>query len=163
MIKAKDTGRKPCTEEKPLAKLIQRKQKSDLCDIWKIRNTNTKCYIFRQQHSSSYIQRRLDYFFISNFFQESVKKPDVLAAFLTDHSPITFSLSSKSEKTVCRSIITLYVRIIHTLTAWKNISTIENLKNENISDDQGVWKYLKYKKRKISKKNFKEAACSNKI
>ena len=31
------------------------------------------------------------------FLQELVKNPDVLAAFLTGHSPIIFSLFSKSE------------------------------------------------------------------
>ena len=46
-----------------------------------------------------YIQRRLSYFFIYNVLQESVKNPDVLAAFSTDHSPIMFSLFSKSEGT----------------------------------------------------------------
>ena len=70
---------------------MQIKKKIDLCDIWRIRNPNTKHYTFCQQHSSGYCQRRLDYFFISNVLQESVKNPDVLAAFLTDHSPM-FSL-----------------------------------------------------------------------
>ena len=65
--------------------------------IWRIRNPNTKRYTFRQQHSSGYTQRRLDYFSMSNVLQESVKNPDVLTAFSTDHSPIMFSLSSKSE------------------------------------------------------------------
>ena len=35
--------------------LIQIKEKFDLCDIWRIRNPNTKCYTFPQQHSSGYI------------------------------------------------------------------------------------------------------------
>ena len=79
-----------------------------------------KRYTFRQQHSSGYIQRRLECFFISNVLQESVKNPDVLAAFLTDHSPIMFSVSSKSEGRevkVCESTKTLYARIAHTVIA----------------------------------------------
>ena len=43
------------------------------------------------------------------------------------------------------------------------ISNLENLKNENITDEQSVWKYLKYKIRKFSKTFSKEAARSNKI
>ena len=81
-------------EKKSLAKLIQIKQ-IDL-HIWRIRNPNTKRGTFRQQHSSGYIQIRLDYFSISNVLQESVKNLDVLAALSTDHSPM-FSFSSKSE------------------------------------------------------------------
>ena len=50
--------------------------------------------------------------------------------------------------------------------AWKNISylsTVENLKNENITDEQSVWEYLKYEIRKFSKTFSKEAARSKKI
>ena len=45
----------------------------------------------------------------------------------------------------------------------KHISTLENLKNENITDEQSVWEYLKYEIRKFSKKFFKEATRSKKI
>ena len=83
-------------EKKSLAKLIQIKQ-IDL-HIWRIRNPNTKRCTFRQQHSSGYIQTRLDYFSISTVLQESVKNLDVLAALSTDHPPV-FSFSSKSEGT----------------------------------------------------------------
>ena len=70
-----------------------------MCDIWRIGNPNPKRYTFRQQHSSGYIQGRLDYFFISSVLQEPVKTPDVLAVSSTDHSPIMFSLLSKFEGT----------------------------------------------------------------
>ena len=43
------------------------------------------------------------------------------------------------------------------------ISTSENLKNENIADEQSVWKYLKYEIRKFPKKFSKEAVRSKKI
>ena len=115
----------PVLKKKSLAKLIQMKEKFDFCDIWRIKNPNTKRYTFRQQHSSGYIQRRLDYFFISNVLQESVKNPDALATFLTDHSPIMFSLLANlkgREVEVCGNIITLYVRKVHALIAWKNMS-----------------------------------------
>ena len=78
-------------------KIVQIKEKLDLCDIRKIRNPNMKHYTFCQQHSSGYFQRRLNYFFIS-VLQESVKIP-VLGLFSTDHSPIMFSVFSKSEGT----------------------------------------------------------------
>ena len=72
-LKLEAQGGNPVLKKKSLAKLIQIKEKFDLCDIWRIRNPNTKRYTFRQQHSSGYIQRRLDYFFISNVLQESEK------------------------------------------------------------------------------------------
>ena len=53
-------------KRKSLAKLIRLQVAYDLCDIWKIRNTKVKQFTFTQQHSSGFIQRRLNYFFISN-------------------------------------------------------------------------------------------------
>ena len=45
----------------------------------------------------------------------------------------------------------------------KHISTLKNLKNENIIDEQSVWEYLKYEIRKFSYKFSKEAVRSKKI
>ena len=61
------------------------------------RNPNTKRNTFCQPHSSSYIKRTVQIFFISNSFQESVKKTDVLVAFFTNHSAITFSKSQVKD------------------------------------------------------------------
>ena len=85
-------GGKPVIKKSKLAKLIQATENLDLCDIWRIRNPKRKRFTFRQHHSTGFIQRRLDYFFISNSLKESIKTTDTLAAFYTDHSPITFSL-----------------------------------------------------------------------
>ena len=68
--KSEAQGGNPVLKKNSLAKLIQIKKKFNLCDVWRIRNSNTKRYTFRQQHSSSYSQRRLDYFFISSVLQE---------------------------------------------------------------------------------------------
>ena len=65
------------------------KEKSNFCDIWReFKNCKIKHFTFWQQHASRLIQKRLDYFFVSNLLQESVNKTDVLAAFSTDHSPL---------------------------------------------------------------------------
>ena len=56
-------------KRKSLAKLIRLEVAYDLCDIWKIRNTKVKQFTFTQQHSSGFIQLRLNYFFISNGLQ----------------------------------------------------------------------------------------------
>ena len=135
-----------------------------MCDIWRITNPNTKGYTFLQQHCSSYIQRRLDYFTV---LQESAKNLDVLAAFSTDHLPIIFSLFIKSEGTRGKGLWkhnnSLCEKSTYINSMKKHItSTLENLKNENITDEQSVWEYLKYKK-KISKKASKEAVRSKKI
>ena len=72
-------------KKRAIAKLIQITENVDLWDIWGIRNPKRKRFTFRQHHSTGFIERRLDYFFISNSLQESIKTKDTLAAFSTDH------------------------------------------------------------------------------
>ena len=81
-ISLESLGRNPCLKKKSIANLIQIKEKFDLCDIWRIRNPKIKRFTFRQQHISGFIQRKLDYFFLSNLLQESVNKTDIWQLFL---------------------------------------------------------------------------------
>ena len=60
-------GGKSVIKKKSMAKLIQITENLDLCDIWRILNPKRKRFTFRQHHSTGFIQRRLDYFFISNY------------------------------------------------------------------------------------------------
>ena len=90
-------GGKRVIKTKTIVKLIQITENLDLCDIWRIRNLKRKRFTFRQHYSTGFIQKYLDYFFISNSFQESIKTTDTLAAFSTDQSPITLSLCHLKE------------------------------------------------------------------
>ena len=81
-ISLESLGGNPCLKKKSIAKWIQIKEKFDLCDIWKIRNPKIKRFTFRQEHISGFIQRRLDYFFLSNLLQELVNKTDIWQLFL---------------------------------------------------------------------------------
>ena len=90
-------GGKPTLKKKSIAKFIEPKKKFDLCDIWRIRNPKTKRCTFHQKHAFGLIQKRLYCFYISISVQVSVKKTDVPASLLTDHSPITFSYFKNEE------------------------------------------------------------------
>ena len=90
-------GGKPVIKKRTIAKSIQITENLDLCDIWRIRNPKRKRFTFRQHHSTGFIQRRIEYYFISNSLQESTKTADTLAAFSTDHSSRTFSLCHLKE------------------------------------------------------------------
>ena len=76
------SGGNPLLKKKSIAKLIEIKETLYLSDIWRIRNPNVKRVTFRQNHVSSFIERRLDFFLISNMLQESIIKSDVLGSFL---------------------------------------------------------------------------------
>ena len=60
----------------------------NLTDIWRIRNPKAKQYTFRQKHVSGFLQRRLDYFFISNNIQGFILDTDIIPAISSDHSLI---------------------------------------------------------------------------
>ena len=90
-------GGNPTLKRKSLAHCIERKEAYDLCDIWRIRNTKVKQFTFTQQHSSGFIQCRLDYFSILNGPQEFASTTDILTPISTDHSPVLFSLSQEKD------------------------------------------------------------------
>ena len=69
-------------------KLNEVKKSYDFCDIWRVRNTKSKRFSLPQKHSSSLIQRKLDYMFISNSLQEFATMAEILIPISTDHSPV---------------------------------------------------------------------------
>ena len=58
-----------------------------------IRNKKSRQCTFTQQHSSGFIQDRIDYIFISNTLQELVTTTEILASISTDRCPVILSLS----------------------------------------------------------------------
>ena len=78
-----------------------------------------------------------------------------------------FSVFSKSEGTRGKGLWkhnnSLCEKSTYINSMKKHIYTLENFKNENITDEQSVWQYLKYEIRKFSKKCSKESARSTKI
>ena len=144
----------PVLKKKSLAKFIEIKESLNLCDIWRIRNPKFKRYTFRQNHSSGFIQRRLDYFFVSNVLQERVKKPDILASFATDHSLILFSLNQMSEVSHGKGLWKFNKSLLLNKDYVEKIKehillTIKMLDNDDLRDEQVRWEYLKYEIRKF--------------
>ena len=161
-------GGKPVIKKRAIAKLIQITENLDLCDIWRIRNPKRRRFTFRQHHSTGFIQRRLDYFFISNSLQESTKTTDTLAAFSTDHSPITFSLCHLKEFQRGKGLWKFNKSLIKNENYREQIKTLIKhvlniLDQDNIVDPQFRWQYLKYKIRKFSIHFSKGIARNKKI
>ena len=71
-------GGKPSIKPMSLAKFKSIKQKLGLCDVWRIRNPDSRRFTYRSK--SPFLQRRLDYFFISDSIQEGVDQVDILAS-----------------------------------------------------------------------------------
>ena len=154
-------GGNPTLKKKPLAKLIEFKETYDLSDKWRVRNMKSKCFTFKQKHSSGFIQHRLDYILILNTLQEFVTMTDILTPISTDHSPVLFSLSK--EGITIRG--TGPWKFNSSLTTDQNYKAeikklIRNFSNENefLSNRQLKWELLKYEVRKFTIKYTKHVA-----
>ena len=64
----------------------------DLVDIWRVCNPESKKFTWRQKNPL--IQRRLDYWFISDSLQDDVVKTDIITAINTDHSAVVLEVDS---------------------------------------------------------------------
>ena len=74
----------------------------DLVDIWRIRNPTTSRFTWRQK--TPVVQRRLDFWLISDSLQDEIISAEIKTSIKTDHSAIT--LSRSEERRVgkeCRS------------------------------------------------------------
>ena len=66
-------------------------------DIRRIRNPKAKQYTFWQKHVSGFLRRLLDYFLISNNFQEFILDTDIILPISSNHSPLLISFSKEKQ------------------------------------------------------------------
>ena len=83
---------KSILKRKSIIKLVHIKENLDICGIWRVRDPKHQFFTFRQNHSTGFIERRLDYIFFSNCLQEFVNYTDVLPTISTYHSPVLTSV-----------------------------------------------------------------------
>ena len=122
-------------------------------------------YTFRLKHVSRLTKRRLEYFYIWNSMQVSVKNIDFLASLLTNLSPITFSCFKNKESNRGRGFWKFNNSLIeneeHVLQMKKLVSdTLDELFNENILDDEVKWEFFEYNIRKCTI-NFSKKLAKN--
>ena len=131
----------------------------NLVDIWRLRNPDKKRYMWKQ--NKPLVQRQLDYWLISNDFQDDVDNTGIISAIKTDHAAIVLQVNSVERQPTGPSY-------------WKlNSSLLDdpeyiNLINDNVpswlvefSDvlDKGLlWDLIKYKIRQVTMKYSKTKA-----
>ena len=96
-------GSKPIPKKKSIINVVNINESFDICDIWRIRNPKRQNFTFRQNQSTGFIERRLDYIFVSNCLQEFVNY-NVLPAISTDHSPVLTSFSNDNSDNNARGL-----------------------------------------------------------
>ena len=87
-VKLESYGGNPVFKKRSVRKIVELKETYNLTDIWRIRNPKAKQW---------FLQRRLDYFFISNTVQEFILDTDIIPAISSDHSPILISFSQEKQ------------------------------------------------------------------
>ena len=143
------SGGNPILEKKSLAKLIEIKETLYLRDIWRTRNSDVRRFTFRQNHVSGFIERRLDFFLISNILQEFIIKAYVLASICTDHPPIFFSFQIKDTPTQGKGFykfnnsLTLNAEYVEKMKSQIS-ETLRMFDQDKITDKHLRWENLKY-------------------
>ena len=161
-------GGNPSLKQKSISKIIELKEQFDLCDIWRVRNPNSKVYTFRQNHCSGVINRKLDYFFISNSLQENCEKAQIFSAFASDHSAISVSISESKDFNFGSGLWKFNNSLIKDKNFVKDLKRFIQETNNNLSLDSNIdnqlrWELLKYEIRKFSIKFSKTKAKSERM
>ena len=96
---------------------------------------------------------RLFFLFVINY-KILLKKTDILAAFISDHSSLSFTLSTNQDEGIGKDLrkfnnsLTLNTDFIDKLKD-HIVNTQKSLDKENIRNYQARWQYLKYEIRKF--------------
>ena len=153
--KLETKGGKPSLKQKSLAKLLELKEEYELCDIWRIKNPTKKLYTFRQNHSSGIINRRLDYIFTSNKFQEFFNGADIIPAFKTNHSSVVvtiFNYTFFKPGPGLWKFNNFFIKDGTVTNTFKNFiqNMINELNTNTFLNNQRKWELFKYEIRRFT-------------
>ena len=145
-------GGSPQLYIKSVAKLLSMMSENDLCDIFRTRNPDSRRFTWRRK--TPFLQRRLDYFLVSDSLQESIEMIDIIPSIASDHSAIILKLRPTYEGNQGRS----YWKFNNSLTEDRQF--VNSLKNEIpvferevcfLTDPIMKWEFLKFKFREFSR------------
>jgi exonuclease III len=145
-------GGNPKLKKNSIARFIKLKETYDLVDIWRVRNKNAKKYIFTQRHATGFLQRRLDFIFVSNGLQYAIKDVEIGTAFSSDHSPVKMSLlapnSSKRGPGFWKFNKSILDDPVFTENAKKLLRDVKVSQSHSVHK-QANFEYMKYESRKF--------------
>ena len=145
------SGGNPSLKKRSLAKIISITENLDTCDAFRICHPNLKRFTFRRKNPS--LQRRLDYIFLSNNFQEYISKIEIIPSYLSDHSPVIMKLdfdgTIERGKYGWKFNSSLLNDELFTTGCRNHIIDIKNSFDEN-SNPHVKWEFLKYECRKFA-------------
>ena len=131
----------------------------DLIDIWRIRNPGIKRFTWRQK--KPLIQRRLDFWLLSDVCQEDIENSDIISSINSDYSAITLHFSSIGKQKNGPSFWKFNASLNDdtNFVALLSESVPEWLIEFNaVTDKRVLWDLIKYRIRQMSIKYGKERA-----
>ena len=133
----------------------------DLLDIWRVRHLKEKRFTWRQK--TPIIQRRLDFWLISDVLQDDVVSVDIKSSIKSDHSAITLLINGVDDSERGPSFWKFNSTLVN--DSDYRFLLVENIKNwleefKEVVDKRGLWDLLKYKIRQLTIKYNKEKAHS---
>jgi len=131
----------------------------DLTDIWRIRNPEVKRFTWRQK--KPLIQRRLDFWLVSDACQEDIEKSDIISSINSDHSAVTLHFSSVDKQKHGPSFWKFNASLVNDVNFVTLIAeSVPEWLNEfnEVTDKRVLWDLIKYKIRQVSMKYSKERA-----
>ena len=123
----------------------------DLVDIWRIRNPETRQYTWRQKRPL--VQRRLDFWLISDCMQDFIEHANIIPSIKSDHSTITLQINSIEDKLRGPSHWMFNSSLLEDDTYIDLISSSREVwlkEFEDIHDKQLLWDLVKYKIRQTT-------------
>ena len=120
-----------------------------------MRNPHKKPFTFRQKHFNGIIQLRLDYIFVSNSLQESVKKNRRSSVLSSNHS-LAFCFFVNNDTFTRGSGVWKFNNSLLLNTDFvKKLKTHIEIEKSNLQEnssfsDHSKWEFLKYEIRKFS-------------
>ena len=133
------SGGKP-TKKNSITCIEELRLNFDLVDIWRIRNPDCRRFTWRQK--SPFMQRRLDYWLISNNYQEEVVKADIVPSINSDHSAIILHFNSINQQHHEPSFWKFNASLLddtdYLEMIWNSVSNWLN-EFENVSDKRVLW------------------------
>lgn len=160
-------GGNPTLKKNSIARFLRIKEKFDLIDIWRIRNPSKRRFTFRQQHVTGFLQRRLDFLFISNSLQTLAKNVKIETAIMTDHSPLISSFKSLSDDNKRGANFWKFNASLNNnqeyITETESLIAEKIAEYNDMADKQIVWELLKYEIRKFTMHFSKKLAREKKL
>ena len=146
-VKLESSGGNPVFKKRSVEKTFELKETYNLTDIWRIRNPKAKQYTFRQKYVSEFLQRRLDYFFLSNNIQEFILDTDIIPAISSDHSSVLIYFSKEKQDSKSSGFWKFNNSLLSdNIFKEKLKQHIQNIESDNelSNDPQTKWGFLKY-------------------